>query len=58
MTVMRTWAARALLVALLGVAACAPVSAGDSGLGAEERCARDGGRWRGDFCERGAGGGY
>jgi len=59
MTIMRTWAARAFVVALLACAACARVSAGDRELGAQERCARDGGRWHGDFCERGgSGGGY
>jgi hypothetical protein len=56
MTVIRTWVARALLIALLAAAACARVSAGDSD--GQERCARDGGRWHGDFCERGGSGGY
>ncbi|HEY3064547.1 MAG TPA: hypothetical protein VGL09_02080 [Methylomirabilota bacterium] len=49
---------RALLVGVLAFAACASVAPDGGGLSDQERCARDGGRWRGDFCERGGGGGY
>jgi hypothetical protein len=55
---MGSWVARALLVVALAVAACAPVASGDGALSNADRCARDGGRWRGEFCERGGGGGY
>ena len=59
MTTMGRWAARALLVAIVAFTACARVGPGDGGgLSDAERCARDGGRWRGEFCERGGGGGY